>query len=195
MKIDFSKAKFIKSVVDINLKPKTLNKEIVFLGRSNVGKSSLINALVNNSNLAKTSSKPGLTKMLNYFEIDSKFYLVDAPGYGYAKGGIDLDKLFLNLMNSYFVNNSQLKGALLLVDARRELNEMDEMMKDFLIKYKIPFILVVTKIDKINQSEKYKIQKHLKEKGIEENKIKYVSSFKKDNIISLQKDIASLLNN
>ena len=82
--INFSKAKFIKSAQTYSQKPEKNLKEIVFVGKSNVGKSSLINALVKNKGLAKTSSKPGYTKLLNYFEIDEKFYLVDAPGYGFT---------------------------------------------------------------------------------------------------------------
>ncbi len=192
--VNFKNTTFVKSVAQIDDKPRQLSKEIVFLGRSNVGKSSLINALTNNASLAKTSSKPGLTKLLNYFNVDQTFYLVDAPGYGYASGGVDLDALFAKLMNAYFLNNKELKGALLLIDSRRETNEMDKMMIDFLFHQNIPFLIVATKIDKTNQKERHLIAKHLSQIGIEQQAIKFVSSFDKQNINQLQKDIVSLIN-
>lgn len=192
--VNFKNTTFVKSVAQIDDKPRQLSKEIVFLGRSNVGKSSLINALTNNASLAKTSSKPGLTKLLNYFNVDQTFYLVDAPGYGYASGGVDLDALFAKLMNEYFLNNKELKGALLLIDSRRETNEMDKMMIDFLFHQNIPFLIVATKIDKTNQKERHLIAKHLSQIGIEQQAIKFVSSFDKQNINQLQKDIVSLIN-
>ena len=92
--INFRNTKFIKSTKTLEDAPKGRLPEILIVGRSNAGKSSLINALVDNKNLAFTSSKPGHTRLLNYYSVDEKFYLVDAPGYGYAKGGIDLDALF-----------------------------------------------------------------------------------------------------
>lgn len=192
--VNFKNTTFVKSVAQIDDKPRQLSKEIVFLGRSNVGKSSLINALTNNASLAKTSSKPGLTKLLNYFNVDQTFYLVDAPGYGYASGGVDLDALFAKLMNAYFLNNKELKGALLLIDSRRETNEMDKMMIDFLFHQNIPFLIVTTKIDKTNQKERHLIAKHLSQIGIEQQAIKFVSSFDKQSINQLQKDIVSLIN-
>lgn len=192
--VNFKNTTFVKSVAQIDYKPRQLNKEIVFLGRSNVGKSSLINALTNNASLAKTSSKPGLTKLLNYFNVDQTFYLVDAPGYGYASGGVDLDALFAKLMNAYFSDNKELKGALLLIDSRRETNEMDKMMIDFLFHQNIPFLIVATKIDKTNQKGRHLIAKHLSQIGIEQQAIKFVSSFDKQSISQLQKDIVSLIN-
>ena len=121
--INFLNATFIKSCPNRNEKPQAQKPEVLIVGRSNVGKSSLINALTQKKKLAFTSSKPGHTRLLNYYDIDNKFYLVDAPGYGYAKGGIDLDRLFAEMMSSYFDNNTDLKLVLILLDARRELSE------------------------------------------------------------------------
>ena len=158
--INFNKAKFIKSAPTFKLKPEKNLKEIVFVGKSNVGKSSLINALVNNKSLAKTSSKPGYTKLLNYFEIDEKFYLVDAPGYGYtASGGKHLDS-FSEMMETYF-DNPSLAGVVFIVDSRHKLSKDDEGFYDFIKDKGIPFILVASKADKLNQSEKAAIKKHI----------------------------------
>ena len=166
--INFNKAKFIKSAPTFKMKPEKNLKEIVFVGKSNVGKSSLINALVKNKSLAKTSSKPGYTKLLNYFEIDEKFYLVDAPGYGYtASGGKHLDS-FSEMMETYF-DNPSLAGVVFIVDSRHKLSKDDEGFYEFIKDKGIPFILVASKSDKLNQSEKAAIKKHItKDIGIEE---------------------------
>ena len=166
--INFSKAKFIKSAPTYEQKPEKNLKEIVFVGKSNVGKSSLINALVRNKSLAKTSSKPGYTKLLNYFEIDEKFYLVDAPGYGYTiSGGKHLDS-FSEMMETYF-DNPSLAGVVFIVDSRHKLSKDDEGFYEFIKDKGIPFILVASKSDKLNQSEKAAIKKHItKDIGIED---------------------------
>ena len=166
--INFNKAKFIKSAPTFKMKPEKNLKEIVFVGKSNVGKSSLINALVKNKSLAKTSSKPGYTKLLNYFEIDEKFYLVDAPGYGYTvSGGKHLDS-FSEMMETYF-DNPSLAGVVFIVDSRHKLSKDDEGFYEFIKDKGIPFILVASKSDKLNQSEKAAIKKHItNDIGIEE---------------------------
>ena len=166
--INFNKAKFIKSAPTFKMKPEKNLKEIVFVGKSNVGKSSLINALVKNKSLAKTSSKPGYTKLLNYFEIDEKFYLVDAPGYGYtASGGKHLDS-FSEMMETFF-DNPSLAGVVFIVDSRHKLGKDDEGFYEFIEDKGIPFILVASKSDKLNQSEKAAIKKHISNDiGIEE---------------------------
>ena len=158
--INFNKAKFIKSAPTYEQKPEKNLKEIVFVGKSNVGKSSLINALVRNKSLAKTSSKPGYTKLLNYFEIDEKFYLVDAPGYGYTASGGKLLDSFSKMMETYF-DNPSLAGVIFIVDSRHNLSKDDEAFYDFIVEKGVPFILVANKYDKLNQSEKAKIKKHI----------------------------------
>ena len=159
--INFQKAKFIKSAPTYLEKPEKNLPEIVFVGKSNVGKSSLINALVKNKSMAFTSSKPGYTKLLNYFEIDEKFYLVDAPGYGYTKSGSKHLDNFSKMMETYF-DNPNLKAVVFIVDSRHELGANDIDFYNFIIEKDIPFILVCSKCDKLNQSETAKIKKHIK---------------------------------
>lgn len=158
--INFAKAKFIKSAPTYNEKPEKNLKEIVFVGKSNVGKSSLINALVNNRKMAFTSSKPGYTKLLNYFEIDEKFYLVDAPGYGYTASGGKLLDSFSKMMETYF-DNPSLAGVVFIVDSRHKMSTDDKSFYEFIKDKNIPFILVASKADKLNQSEKAAIKKHI----------------------------------
>ena len=166
--INFSKAKFIKSAQTYEQRPGKNLKEIVFVGKSNVGKSSLINALVRNKSLAKTSSKPGYTKLLNYFEIDEKFYLVDAPGYGYTASGGKLLDSFAKMMETYF-DNPSLAGVVFIVDSRHKLSKDDEGFYEFIKDKGVPFLLVASKGDKLNQSEKAAIKKHITQDiGIEE---------------------------
>ncbi len=174
--INFKNSTFIKSLTDVKEKPSGQLPEVLIVGKSNVGKSSLINALTSHTRLAFTSSKPGHTKLLNYFNIDNKFFLVDAPGYGYAKGGVDLDRLFGEMMEQYFVNNNELKLVLLLLDSRREFNQNDLEILNYVQQENIPFYLVVTKVDKVNQSEKAKLNKHLKEMNVSSDIIYYTSS-------------------
>ena len=165
--INFSNAKFIKSAPTFKLKPEKNLPEIVFVGKSNVGKSSLINALVKNKSLAKTSSKPGYTKLLNYFEIDEKFYLVDAPGYGYTASGAKHLDSFSEMMETYF-DNPSLVGVVFIVDSRHKLSKDDQAFYEFISNKGIPFILVTSKYDKLNQSEKAANKKHIcQEIGIE----------------------------
>lgn len=164
--IDFKNSSFVKSAPSLEEAPKGNLPEVLICGKSNVGKSSLINALCARKQLAFTSSKPGHTRLLNYYNIDNKFYLVDAPGYGFAKGGVDLDALFGDMMSSYFEDNKNLKLVLVLIDSRRELGENDKEIIDYLNEKQIAYFMVVTKIDKVNQSEKARLLKHLKEMNV-----------------------------
>ena len=173
--INFKNATFIKSLTNVKEKPSGSLPEVLIVGKSNVGKSSLINALTSKNRLAFTSSKPGHTKLLNYFNIDNRFFLVDAPGYGYAKGGVDLDRLFGEMMESYFVNNNELKLVLLLLDSRREMNTNDLEILEYVKKENIPYYVVITKLDKVNQSEKSKLNKHLAEIEISPSIVFYTS--------------------
>lgn len=161
--INFNEATFIKSASKLSEAPGKRLPEVLLCGRSNVGKSSFINALCNKKKLAYTSSKPGHTRLLNYYEINNTFYLVDAPGYGYAHGGIDLDALFASTMDDYFKDNENLKLVIFLLDSRRDLSDDDINIINYVTERKIPCFAVLTKVDKINQSEKAKLEKHIKE--------------------------------
>ena len=161
---------------------------VVFIGRSNVGKSTLINLIADNRNLAFVSKKPGQTKLLNYFNVDKKFYLVDAPGYGYRKTGKKDD--FDRMMDSYFDSNESLKLVVWLLDSRRELSLEDLDFYNFLDNLQVPTLVVFTKSDKLNQSEKSKVVKMSKEKLSDFETI-FTSSLKKNNIEKLREIISS----
>ncbi len=147
-----TKSTFVKSVAsDKNLINDGIS-QIAFVGRSNVGKSSLINMLVNNSKLARTSNTPGRTRLINYFLINDAFYFVDLPGYGYAKASKTLSAGWQSLIEPYILNNPQLKCVCVLLDSRHEPSELDKQMIDFLVYYNIPFLLIATKCDKFTKS-------------------------------------------
>ncbi|WP_108669412.1 ribosome biogenesis GTP-binding protein YihA/YsxC [Peribacillus acanthi] len=133
--------------------------EFALAGRSNVGKSSFINKMINRKNLARTSSKPGKTQTLNFYIINEEIHFVDVPGYGYAKVSKSEREAWGRMIETYFTAREQLKAALLIVDLRHPPSKDDVMMYDFLKHHGIPVIIVATKADKI---PKGKWQKHLK---------------------------------
>ncbi|MBA9025762.1 ribosome biogenesis GTP-binding protein YihA/YsxC [Peribacillus huizhouensis] len=133
--------------------------EFALAGRSNVGKSSFINKMINRKNLARTSSKPGKTQTLNFYIINDMLHFVDVPGYGYAKVSKTERAAWGKMIETYFTNREQLKAALLIVDLRHPPTKDDIMMYDFFKHYDLPVIVVATKADKI---PKGKWQKHLK---------------------------------
>ncbi len=183
----YKKAKFIKSVVNFETDSPSLKlNEVLFVGRSNVGKSSLINAITHNSKLAFVSSKPGHTRLLNYYLIDDLFYLVDAPGYGFSSEKGKDYKFYGDMLENYLSNNSNLKVVIFLLDSRRIPNEEDIMLYDFLKINNIPFILVMTKADKANMSERSKIEKNLSLS---------FADFKKNNYFLVSIKNGKLLNN
>ncbi len=129
--------------------------EFAFVGRSNVGKSSLINRLVGQKKLAKTSSTPGLTKMVNYFDINETFRFVDLPGYGYAKVGKGQLDVWAGLMGEYILSSASLNTIFVLVDIRHNASALDVDMLKFLIYHGVPFIVLATKCDKLSKSKQY----------------------------------------
>lgn len=135
-----------------NVSNKELN-EIAFVGRSNVGKSSLINYLTNRKNLARTSRTPGRTRLINYFLINKSFYFVDLPGYGFAQGNKTEQLAWKKLMENYLQKSKKLVLVCVLLDIRREVSELDMKMISYLHSYNIPFIVIITKTDKIAKSK------------------------------------------
>lgn len=123
--------------------------EFLLVGRSNVGKSSFINTLINRKNYARTSASPGKTQTINFYLVNDAFYLVDAPGYGYAKVNKAKQKKFGLMMEDYLTNRPNLKQVFMLVDFRHKLSNDDIMMYNFLKYYKLPVTIVATKTDKI----------------------------------------------
>lgn len=157
----FNKAKFIKSVVDVKEAPGEYNSSVLFVGKSNVGKSSLINALTNNKHLAYTSSKPGHTRLLNYYSVEDRFYLVDCPGYGFSTKK-DLDyKFYGDMVEGFFKDNKSLKLVVFLLDSRHEPTLDDVDFYNFLTSYNYKFVICMTKCDKLNMSMRSKIYKNL----------------------------------
>ena len=136
--------------------------EFIMLGRSNVGKSSFLNALVNRKNLARISAKPGKTSTINFFNVDDKMYLVDVPGYGYADTSKEEVRKFGLMVEEYLEKRKELKRVFLLVDFRHTPTNDDKMMYDYLKYYQIPVTVVATKVDKVSSREKEKNLKNLK---------------------------------
>ncbi len=151
------KCDFVLSVANLNQLPDGDRVEVAFAGRSNVGKSSLINALFGQKKLAKTSSTPGRTQQLNYFNLDDKLYLVDLPGYGFAKAPKDIVKNWQKLINFYLVGRATLRRVFLLIDSRHGIKKIDEEIMEMLDKAAVTYQIVLTKIDKISAKELEKV--------------------------------------
>lgn len=158
-----TKAEFICSNTRVDMCPKDPLPEYAFIGRSNVGKSSLINMLVERKKLAKTSSTPGKTRLINHFKINDEWFLCDLPGYGYAKVSKKERESFSKMIQRYALERSNLICFLVLVDARHKPQEIDLDFIEWLGDSQLPFVIVLTKVDKINQTGKAKNLKMLKE--------------------------------
>lgn len=147
--MNFNNALFLQSVYSMAQLPEPLYPEIAFAGRSNVGKSSLINRLVNRRNLVKTSSKPGKTQSLNFFEIDSCLYLVDLPGYGYARVSMGMRSSWEKLITNYLEGRRNLVCVVVIIDIRHPLKEYDRNLIGWLRNKGLSFLPVYTKADKL----------------------------------------------
>lgn len=159
-----SSAEFVISSADSKKCPQSNMPEFAFIGRSNVGKSSLINMLVNRKDLAMTSSKPGKTLLINHFLINDSWFLVDLPGYGYAKVSKDSREKLRTLNESYILNRVQLTNLFLLIDSRLEPQKIDIDFITWLGESGIPFSIVFTKIDKLSKLQITNNLKAYKEK-------------------------------
>lgn len=160
-------ATFVVSNQDVSKCPENNLAEYAFIGRSNVGKSSLINMLTNKKKLAKTSGRPGKTQLINHFLINEQWYLVDLPGYGYARVSKSSKKTFQKFITAYFRKRKQLVSAFVLVDIRHEPQQIDLNFMQWLGEHQIPFSIIFTKSDK------------LKPKAIERNVAHYKSTLNK----------------
>ena len=188
----FKKSEYIISITNLASSPNKDNlSEFIFLGRSNVGKSSLINALTGRKLLAYTSSKPGKTIALNYYLIDDEFYFVDAPGYGYAARSIDKRLDFGDSLEEYLTKNDNLKMVFLLVDTKVGPTKDDMLMYEYLKYLNVPFTIVSTKSDKIGSTLVYRALKEIKNK-ISDVSIIATSSTTKKGIDELEQIIVNL---
>jgi GTP-binding protein len=151
--VKISSARFVKSATQPDDFPRDQRPEIAFCGRSNIGKSSLLNTLTNTQRLARTSSSPGRTQTINFFLIDDRIYFVDLPGYGYAKVPKVVKEKWGGMIEGYLRDRQQLKLALMLIDSRMPPMDSDMMMKEWLDHHRIPNAVVLTKIDKISRNQ------------------------------------------
>ncbi len=164
MALKIKNVKLYKTVYVPEELPDTPYREVAFVGRSNVGKSSLLNTLANNFKLARVSSEPGKTRSVNFYLVNGRFFLVDLPGYGFAKVPFREQKKWRELIESYLSSRDTLTGVFLLVDSRVGPTEKDFQMKDWLDFYGIPYVIVATKVDKLKSSERQKLRKFLGDK-------------------------------
>ena len=190
----FEKCQFITSAVKMSQSPNKNNlPEFVFVGRSNVGKSSIINAITKRKLLAKTSSKPGKTITLNYFLIDNDFYLVDVPGYGYASRSQSQREGFGESIEDYLTNNPNLKVVFMLVDTKVGPTNDDILMYNYLVHLNCNVKIISTKVDKIGTTLRFKAVKNIKDK-LQRDDIIVTSSEKNYQIDKIVEVIKEYLN-
>lgn len=175
--MNITSAEFLTSVANRADILETGMPEFAFVGRSNVGKSSTINGLLQKKGLAKTSAMPGLTKLINYFVVNKNFVFVDLPGYGYAKTSKVHQGTWSSLIGDYLLSSKDLKMVLFLLDIRREPSELDKIMLDFMIANDLPFTIIATKADKLSTMAQKQSIKNIAEKfGVREEMIFVYSS-------------------
>ena len=162
--MQFINVKYVTSSPNSSSWPNEDLNEFVFIGKSNVGKSTLINSLCNNSTICRVSSTPGRTRLLNFFDVNNELRLVDAPGYGFAYLDKKNDANFAKMMREYLFKRKNLKGCCLLLDSRLKPSEDDAVMFNMIIDAQLPFIIIATKCDKLNQSQKSKVIKNIVER-------------------------------
>ena len=157
--MNIKSAEFVTSAVKPDQYPAPDYPEVAFAGRSNVGKSSLINKLVNRKGLVKTSSTPGRTQLINFFMVNDELSLVDLPGYGYARVPVAIKKKWGPMVEAYIANRSSLKAVVLLMDIRRTPKAEEFNLMDWLRHHRIPVILVLTKADKLSKTQQNRQRK------------------------------------
>ena len=160
--MNVNNVEMVMSAVSAAQYPTDGKPEIALVGRSNVGKSSLTNTLIQRKNFARTSSQPGKTQTLNFYDVENQLYFVDVPGYGYAKVSKKQREAFGNMIEEYITRRKQLRGVISLVDARHDPSEDDVAMYEWLHYYNIPILVVATKSDKISKSKFNKYENNIK---------------------------------
>lgn len=163
IKLNYHKAHFLMSAPDIRALPEDSGIEIAFAGRSNAGKSTALNALTNQKNLARTSKTPGRTQLINLFEVEPQCKLVDLPGYGYAAVPEQMKKQWQNALGEYLQKREALAGVVILMDIRHPLKDLDQQMIEWAVLSNLPVLLLLTKADKLSQSARSKQVKMVRE--------------------------------
>lgn len=188
-KINFKQAKFFTTVNDLASLPR-VNQEIAIVGRSNAGKSSLLNTLTNQNRLAYTSKTPGRTQHINYFEVKDGVHLVDLPGYGYAKVPEAIRNHWVGLLGDYLQFRKEIIGLVLIMDARHPLKDLDLQMIQFFSQTGKPLHIVLSKSDKLNNQEKVAVLRDVKkavaEYGFVNLSVQLFSSLKRVGIEELE---------
>lgn len=161
--MDVNQVELTISAVQEDQYPTDQQPEIALVGRSNVGKSSLTNVLINRKNFAHTSSQPGKTQTLNFYHVEEALYFVDVPGYGYAKVSKKQREKFGKMIEHYLTNRGQLKGVIELVDGRHVPTDDDIAMYQWLTYYQVPTLVVATKVDKLKPSQYNRIEKQVRQ--------------------------------
>jgi len=157
----FKEIQFYKSVFDLNSLPKTELKQLILCGRSNVGKSSFINSMSNRKGLAKTSSSPGKTRSINFYLADQKFFIVDLPGFGYAKISQSEREKWGKLVSKFILESDKILHAFHIIDSRYKPMELDMQLNMWLNSAGIHYSVILNKVDKLNQSESHKALKNI----------------------------------
>ncbi len=155
-------AEFLISAVSAEQYPRASLPEVAFVGRSNVGKSSLINSLLNRKKLVKISGTPGKTQMINFFDVNHELVFADLPGYGFAKVPKSVQKKWQDLVEQYLLKRDNLRTVVLILDIRRKPTDLDLHMQEWLEQYQVDTILVATKTDKLSQAEQSKQLKQIR---------------------------------
>ncbi len=193
---DGSNSEFLKGVVAMDGLPSGDRIEVCFAGRSNVGKSTLINALTNRSRLARASNTPGRTQEINFFTLTESHYLVDLPGYGYANAPLAVVEKWQRLLKQYLSGRANLRRAFVLIDTRHGIKDVDEEIMSLMDSSALTFQVVMTKADKVKEKDREKIFKQVREKLSKHPaafpEIVLTSSEKGDGIATLRSIIAGL---
>lgn len=194
--MNFQNTKFITSAAKLNQAVKDSLVEVAFAGRSNAGKSSAINAITGINGLAKTSKTPGRTQLINFFEVEPGRYLVDLPGYGYAKVSAAVKEAWHETLEDYFERRQQLKGLVLIMDIRHPLKVFDLQMLEWAAAFTLPTYILLTKSDKLSKSQAKQtlltVQKNLPA-GLAAH-IQTFSAVSKEGLLEARAAIAKLLN-
>lgn len=191
--LDYRKMNFITSAVTPKQYPPADLPEVAIVGRSNVGKSSLLNMLCDHKGLARVSKTPGRTQLVNFFEVENRARLVDLPGYGYADVPDKIQRTWDDMMHDYLAKREKLLGLLLLLDIRRNPSEHDQMMFDWCMDRELPVLIILTKTDKVGKNEAYnQLHKLARHFGISAKQLIQTSALKKTGLDILKDSLDAL---